>query len=151
MLDQLFDRLYPLCDKNDTGDKFHYLFICAYFFDIRKKVLKPYYYTKPNIFKFKELTNNKVSLLKKICKLTKLIPLKFLTMIIMMIMVVIIIIITKTRRTLFILCTLFHGHDIHIIRVISPVFSKPLPEVITIINFLILFYVLYLHFLKYPL
>ena len=31
-------------------------------------------------------------------------------------------------------CTLFHGHDIHVIHVISPVFSNPLPEVITIIN-----------------
>ena len=46
--------------------------------DIRKKLLKPYYYTKPNIFKFKELLSiNKISSLKKICKLTKLILLKF--------------------------------------------------------------------------
>ena len=52
-------RLFPICDKNDIGDEFHYLFIYDYFSDIRKTLLRPYYYNKPNIFKFKELLTNK--------------------------------------------------------------------------------------------
>ena len=67
------DRLCPLChscDKNDIGDTFHYLLMSEYFSDIRKKLLKMYYYNKPNIFKCKELlSNNKISSLKKISNL----------------------------------------------------------------------------------
>ena len=60
------DRKCRLCDKNDIGDEFHYLLICPYFADDRKLFLKPYFYLRPNILKFKDLlqTTNKTILFK---------------------------------------------------------------------------------------
>ena len=73
------DRICPLCNINDIGDKFHYLFICEVLFtEHRKKLLKPYYYNKPSTIKFKELTTtNKIGLLKKTSKFIKQIIYKF--------------------------------------------------------------------------
>ena len=48
-----------LCDKNDLGDDFHYLLTCPYFEHDRTTLLKAYYYTRPNIIKYKELMTNK--------------------------------------------------------------------------------------------
>ena len=31
------DRICPLCNKNDIGDEFHYLFICEVFTEYRKR------------------------------------------------------------------------------------------------------------------
>ena len=53
------DRKCMLCDKNDLGDDFHYLLTCPYFEHDRTTLLKPYYYTRPNIIKYKELMTNK--------------------------------------------------------------------------------------------
>ena len=41
--------------KNDTGDEFHYLFVCNHFKSERKNFLMPYFYKRPNIIKIKEL------------------------------------------------------------------------------------------------
>ena len=46
------DRICPLCNKNDIGGEFHYLFICEVFTD-RNKLLKSYYFNKPSTIKFK--------------------------------------------------------------------------------------------------
>ena len=40
----LEDRICSLCDHNDVGDETHYLFICPYFINSRKKYIKKYYY-----------------------------------------------------------------------------------------------------------
>ena len=50
-------RKCKLCNLNDTGDEMHYLLICPYFHCQRKLNLKPYYYTKPNVLKFKQIMN----------------------------------------------------------------------------------------------
>ena len=68
----LEDRMCTLCNNNDIGDEFHYLFTCPFFNNSRKTLLKPYYYNKPNTLKFKQLmTDNKISIRKKLCKLIK--------------------------------------------------------------------------------
>ena len=48
-----------LCDYRDTGDEFHYLFVCKAFKQQREMYLKRYYYTNPNTCKFKQLFNLK--------------------------------------------------------------------------------------------
>ena len=46
------DRKYLLCPLND---EFHYIRKCSYFLSERKTYIKPYYYTRPDMFKFAEL------------------------------------------------------------------------------------------------
>ena len=48
-----------LCEKNDIGDEFHYLFTCTMFKEQRKKYLKKYYYSWPSTFKMEQLFNSK--------------------------------------------------------------------------------------------
>ncbi|MEW8548531.1 MAG: reverse transcriptase family protein [Candidatus Thiodiazotropha sp.] len=55
----LADRKCQLCQKNDIGDEFHYLLICPYFNDERKKSINQYFFKRPNILKFSELLNMK--------------------------------------------------------------------------------------------
>ena len=65
---------YQTCTfcKNDIGDEFQYIFMCTFLANSRKSLLKSYYYIRPNMFKFKELmTINKISALKKLCKLIR--------------------------------------------------------------------------------
>ena len=49
-----------------NSNEYHYLFICPYFADDRKLFLKPYFYLRTNILKFKDLlqTTNKTMLFK---------------------------------------------------------------------------------------
>ena len=49
---------------SDIGDEYHYLLICTYFLSQRKQCIKPFYYTRPNVLKYKDLMNcnNKVQL-----------------------------------------------------------------------------------------
>ena len=72
------DRKCNFCEKNELGDEFHYLFICSYFQNERKDLLKRYYYLRPNIIKYQELMNckNKHALLN-LSKFKKLIMSKF--------------------------------------------------------------------------
>ncbi|MCU7801540.1 MAG: hypothetical protein KZQ70_15755, partial [gamma proteobacterium symbiont of Lucinoma myriamae] len=75
----LNERKCSKCDKNDIGDEFHYLFTCSYFDTERKQFLKPYFYKRPNIIKFKELlSSNNVTLLKKLSKFVDIIMETFL-------------------------------------------------------------------------
>ena len=55
---------FPLVD--DIGDEYHYLFTCDVFKSERKLYLKPYFYVKPNIRKYRELftSTNEVTLIK---------------------------------------------------------------------------------------
>jgi hypothetical protein len=65
----LEDRLCALCDEHTIGDEFHYLFSCKYFRNARLESLHPHYYTRPNIYKFRELmASKKISTLKKLAK-----------------------------------------------------------------------------------
>ena len=52
------DRNCQLCDSGDIGDEFHYLFLCQFFVNERKKFLIEYYYKNPNTLKMSELFNN---------------------------------------------------------------------------------------------
>jgi hypothetical protein len=63
------DRLCTLCDTNEIGDEFHYLFICKFFENARKQFLHPYFYKRPSTYKLGQLLNNKrISTLKKLAK-----------------------------------------------------------------------------------
>ena len=52
------ERLCNLC-KIDIGDEYHYIMICDYFKDLRKKLIRQYYIKHPNTIKFFELMNNR--------------------------------------------------------------------------------------------
>ena len=57
------ERKCSLCNKNDTGDEFHYLLICPFFQADRCYLLKSFFYRRSNILKFTALlmsTNKKV-------------------------------------------------------------------------------------------
>ena len=58
-----------LCDDQDTADEFHYLLICKHFEQQRKLYIKPYYYKRPNILKYRELFSSKSP--AKLSKLSK--------------------------------------------------------------------------------
>ena len=63
---------------NDIGDEFHYLLVCPLFQEDRCNLLKPFYYQRPNILKFKSLmtsTNKKV--LSNLAKFVNIIMNKF--------------------------------------------------------------------------
>ena len=63
------ERLCTKCGMRDLGDEFHYLFVCDYFKDERKKLLKGYFYKHPNTVKFAELLgSHKKSMLLKLSK-----------------------------------------------------------------------------------
>ena len=58
-----------LCNKNDLGDEYHYLLICPFFSDKRKQFIDKYYFTRPNMPKFKDLLNNQnINTLKNLSK-----------------------------------------------------------------------------------
>ena len=65
------ERKCTLCDKGDTADEFHYLFLCNHFEESRKLYLNPYYYKRPNVLKYKELFSSKSP--AKLSKLSKLV------------------------------------------------------------------------------
>ena len=72
------ERKCILCNKNDTGDEFHYLFICPFFMKERCDLLKPYYYRRPNILKYKDLlTSRNKNILLNLAKFVKIIMNKF--------------------------------------------------------------------------
>ena len=57
------ERKYFLCNDNEKGDEIHYLFTCPYFANERYIFLKPYYYRRPNIYKYKVLMNSRNKLM----------------------------------------------------------------------------------------
>jgi hypothetical protein len=53
------ERICSHCNQNELGDEYHYLFICPFFVDTRKKYIKSKYLLRPNILKVYELFNSK--------------------------------------------------------------------------------------------
>ena len=53
------ERKCMLCDEQDTADELHYLLKCKHFEQQCKLYIKPYYYKRPNILKFKDLFSSK--------------------------------------------------------------------------------------------
>ena len=53
-------RMCTVCNSNEIEDEFHFLLICDLYTDIRKTLIKKYYYIKPSVFKLVQLlsTNN---------------------------------------------------------------------------------------------
>ena len=51
------DNKCSLCNLNNVGDEFHYLFICPRLNLERERLLKKYYFTRPNVLKMYELFN----------------------------------------------------------------------------------------------
>ena len=67
------ERFCNLCNKNQIGDEFHYLFQCGFFLEEWKNHIKRYYWKYPNTFKMDELFNSKqksiFSNLAKFCRI----------------------------------------------------------------------------------
>ena len=49
------ERYCSKCMKRDLGDEFHYLFVCDFFANERKELLKGFYYKHPNVLRFATL------------------------------------------------------------------------------------------------
>ena len=63
------NRKCNLCDSNDLGDEFHYLFKCSSLSLERTQLIKPYYRNRPNVIKFNQLMSSKhVPTLNNLCK-----------------------------------------------------------------------------------
>ena len=74
----LNERKCKICTIDDIGDEYHYLFTCDYFTSDRKLYLKPYFYVKPNIRKYRELfTSTNEATLIKLSKFVAIIMEKF--------------------------------------------------------------------------
>jgi hypothetical protein len=52
------ERICDLCNKEELGDEFHYLFNCTFFKDERIKFIPEYLYNVPNTISFSELMNS---------------------------------------------------------------------------------------------
>ena len=71
------DRKCTKCPANEIGDEFHYLLECPYFKEDRVKLIKKYYYTHPNVMKYKELmATHKIKQLRMLSKFIAIIILK---------------------------------------------------------------------------
>ena len=51
-------RFCPLCDCDEIGDEFHYLFKCSFFTNDRTKYIKPCYTNLPNTLSMRKLMNS---------------------------------------------------------------------------------------------
>ena len=68
------DRLCQICNMNEIGDEFHYLFICPTFHPHRNNYLNNYYITNPNMIKFSQLLqSNNITILKKLARFISII------------------------------------------------------------------------------
>ena len=68
------NRLCTLCNDQEIGDEYHYIFKCNFFSNERKQCIKPYFINRHNTIKFFELMCSKrKQVLKKMCKFIKLI------------------------------------------------------------------------------
>ena len=74
----VYERKCKISTKDDIGDEYHHLFTCDYFTSDRKLYLKPYFYVKPNIRKYRELsTSTNEATLIKLSKFVAIIMEKF--------------------------------------------------------------------------
>ena len=53
----LEDRTCTVCESNEIGDEFHYLFKCSKFNDERIKYIKVHYFNNPSVHKMSRLFN----------------------------------------------------------------------------------------------
>ena len=73
-----YDTECKICDKNEIGDEFHYLFICPVFQEDRNRLLKEYYRKFPCRYKFIELmSTTNMKDLRKLAQFTTIILRKF--------------------------------------------------------------------------
>ena len=71
-------KICELCNSDDNGDEYHYVFLCDYFSNSRKTYLDRYFYTRPNTLKMFELFNNQdFNTLINLCKFIAIILEKF--------------------------------------------------------------------------
>ena len=52
-------RVCTLCDKSDLEDEYHFVLVCSVYDSIRKKYIRPFYYKRPRVYKFRVLMQNK--------------------------------------------------------------------------------------------
>jgi hypothetical protein len=62
------DRVCTLCNSNDKGDEFHYIFECVELKNEREVLLKSYFWHHPSTFKMNMLFNSSGRQLVKLCK-----------------------------------------------------------------------------------
>jgi hypothetical protein len=69
------NEMCHLCDSNDIVDEFHYLMMCIFFNNKRKKKTFSYYcQTNANILKINQLiSSHNIVVLEKLCKFIKVI------------------------------------------------------------------------------
>ena len=73
-----YDTKYKICDNNEIGDEFHYLFICPVFQEDRNRLLKEYYRKIPSMFKIIELmSTTNMTDLRKLAEFATIIIRKF--------------------------------------------------------------------------
>lgn len=62
-------RICTLCDKRDLEDEYHFVLICPIYNIIRQKYIRPFYYTRPSMYKFINLMQTtKMSTLRNLGK-----------------------------------------------------------------------------------
>ena len=67
-------EICPLCNLHVQGDEFHYVLVCPFFINERKKYVKRYYYRRPNVITFNQLFSAKsITQLKSLSKFCKII------------------------------------------------------------------------------
>ena len=67
-------RFCSLCNLNEIGDEFHYIFKCRAFAAKRKQLIQPYFVTRPNVIKFQELfESSDPDVLMKLAKFTQIV------------------------------------------------------------------------------
>ena len=67
-----------LCNLQVQGDEFHYLLVCPFFTETRKRYIKKYFSRRPNIIKFRQLFSSKnIKQLKNLSRFCKVIMSKF--------------------------------------------------------------------------
>ena len=73
-----YDTKCKICDKNEIGDEFHYLFICPVFQEDHNRFLKEYYRKFPSMYKFIELmSTTNMKNFKKLAEFATIIIRKF--------------------------------------------------------------------------
>jgi hypothetical protein len=63
------NRYFELCQKNQIGDEYHYIFECTNLNEKRTSLLPKHLIERPNIIKLKHLmTSERKPILQKLCK-----------------------------------------------------------------------------------
>ncbi len=52
------NRKCIVCPKDELEDEYHFVLICPAYSNLRTKYVKPYYYKRPNMYKFVQLLNS---------------------------------------------------------------------------------------------